>query len=302
MPNRFCAICGRDIQDDAPHFGMCIICYLKENPLFELPEKFSFKTCIDCGSYSKREQWKLAGENEILSVIEEAIYNFLLKQYLKKGNIEFEIFIDEETIIYSSKDLINSVEAVINGFLISDNNIRHQQTIKVSLNYELCKNCTNIRGGIYFISTIQLRVRDERYFNTIKNVLEDIQRYVEKSFEKDPKQYIAKIEDEKNGVDLFLSTNELMNHIISFLKGNYNFLLKRSKKLVGRDAQRGKGIYRLKSLIKFLPFNRNDTVKMNDMTYIVETISKNRVVLRSEVGTKLIKNYSYFFNDKIIIE
>lgn len=302
MPNRFCAICGRDIQDDAPHFALCVICYLKEHPLFELPEKFSFKTCIDCGSYSKREQWKLPRENEILSVIEEAIYNFLLKQYLKKGNIEFEIFIDEETIIYSSKDLINSVEAVINGFLISDNNIRHQQTIKVSLNYELCKNCSNIRGGIFFISEIQLRVRDERYFNTIKDVLEDIQRYVEKSFEKDPKQYIAKIEDEKNGVDLFLSTNELMNHIISYLKGNYNFLLKRSKKLVGRDAQRGKGIYRLKSLIKFLPFNRNDIVKMNNLTYIVEAISKNRVVLRNEAGTKLIKDYSYFFNDKIIIE
>jgi len=302
MPNRFCAICGIDIRDDAPHFGMCLNCYLKEHPLFELQEKLSFRICIDCGSYSKKEEWILPGENEIFSIVSEAISNFLLKPYLKKGNIEFDILIDEESIIFSSKDLINSVEIDISGYLKGDNTIKHQQSIKVSLNYELCKNCTNIRGGTYFTSTIQLRVRDEGYFNLIKTVLDDIQKYVEKAFEKDPRQYIAQIEDQKYGVDLFLSTNELMNHTISYLKNRYHFLLKRTKKLVGRDTQRGKNLYRLKSLIKFLPFSRNEMIVMNDINYRVETISKNRVVLRSEDGTKLIKDYSYFFNENISIE
>ena len=64
MSHRFCAICGKPIDNTAPHFGMCQNCYLKENPLFELPSTLSFKICIDCGSYSKKEEWVKPIENE----------------------------------------------------------------------------------------------------------------------------------------------------------------------------------------------------------------------------------------------
>jgi len=302
MPNRFCAICGKSIDNDAPHFGMCLKCYLRENPLFELSEKLSFNICIDCGSYSRKEEWIKPSDNEIYTIIEEAASHFLIKQNRKQTTLEFYIEIDEETIIYSSTDLIRSLEIKVNGFSKSESNIKHQQTIKLNLNHELCKNCTNIRGGMYFTSILQLRVKNERYFDTIKEVLDNIQIYVEKSFEKDPKQYITKMEDQKNGVDLYLSTNELMNHIISYLKNNHHFLLKRTKKLVGRDTQRGKNIYRLKSLIKILPFTRENKIIINNVKYNIETILKNKVVLRSETGTKLIKEYSYFFNDKVSIQ
>ena len=57
MPNRFCAICGKSLNEDSPHFGMCLKCYLEENPLFELPKTFSVNVCIDCGSYSKKDVW-----------------------------------------------------------------------------------------------------------------------------------------------------------------------------------------------------------------------------------------------------
>ena len=125
---------------------------------------------------------------------------------------------------------------------------------------------------------------------------------MEKLNEKDRKQYISKIEDQKFGVDLYLSTNELMNYIIKFLKSNYHFILKRSKKLVGRDSQKGRNLYRLKSLIKFLPINKNDIILIDNQKYIVESLSKNKVVLRNEQGTKLIKEYPYFFSNKILIK
>ena len=135
----------------------------------------------------------------------------------------------------------------------------------------------------------------------INEALDNIQKYVEKLFEKDQRQYISKIEDLKFGVDLYLSTNELMNNIIKFLKLNYHFILKRSKKLVGRDTQKGRNLYRLKSLIKFLPVEKNDVILVEDSKFIVESLSKNKVILRSEQGMKLIKNYTYFFNEKLII-
>lgn len=113
MPNRFCAICGKILAETDPHYGMCLTCYLKENPLFVLPPNFSFNICIDCGNFSKKDIWIEPERNEFFSIIEQALYNFLLNSYLKKDNISFSISFNEETFIFSSKDLLISLEALI---------------------------------------------------------------------------------------------------------------------------------------------------------------------------------------------
>ena len=302
MSRRFCAICGKDIDKTAPHFGMCLECYSKEHPLFELPEKFSIKICIDCGNYTIKEEWFESHEKEIFSIVENGIRKFLLKPYSKEGKIKFSVSFDKNSFVYSSKDMVKSMKLVIEGILKDNVSIRYQKNVKINLEYDLCKNCSNIRGGTYFLSIIQLRVKDETHINSLTKVLDRTHSYVEKLFEKDPRQYITKMEDQKNGVDLYLSTNELMNYIVKFLKANYHFIIKRSKKLVGRDSQKGRNLYRFKTLIKFLPLNKNDTIFIEHRQYFVDSISKSKVVLRNNQGNKLIKDYSYFFNKKIQIK
>ncbi len=298
MPHRFCAICGKTIDKTAPHIGMCFDCFSVEHPLFELPKKFSFKICIDCSSYSIKEEWYKSDKNELFLIIEEITNKFLLKSLLKNDKIDFFLSFNEESLKYSSTDILRSLDMNIKGVLKENIKISHQQVVELNLNHELCKNCTNLRSGTYFISIIQLRVKDETQFNIIHDVLHNIQKYVEKLFENDQRNYISKIDDQKNGVDLYLSTNELMKNILKFLKSNYYFILKRSKKLVGRDNQKGRNIYRHKILIKFLPIKRNDAISIEEIEYLVENLSKSKVVLRSGQGTKLIKDFSFFFNDK----
>jgi NMD protein affecting ribosome stability and mRNA decay len=132
-------------------------------------------------------------------------------------------------------------------------------------------------------------------------MINEIYAYVENIFQKDDRQYISKLVEHKNGVDLLLSTNELMNHIVSYLKSKYYFELKRTKKLVGRDAQKGRNLYRLKTLIRLLPFKKNDKIMINDELFHVESISRKHVIIRDQLDNKSIKKYSYFFNDKIKI-
>ncbi|MFW9900810.1 MAG: NMD3-related protein [Candidatus Thorarchaeota archaeon] len=298
MPNRFCAICGKELVQHDPHFGMCLSCFLKEHPLFEVPDRLSINICLDCGSYSKKDVWIEPVNNELFSIIEEAVQKFLLKPKIE--DINFSISIIEESFIFSSKDLLKSLDVEILGILKENSNIKHNQIISLNLNHMLCKNCTNLRGGTYFIAIIQLRVKNEEEFDLIKEVLEEINNYVETVFEKDHRHYISKIEDQKYGVDLYLSTNELMNHLIKLLKSRYNFILKRTKKLVGRDSQKGRNLYRQKTLIKFLPVRNKDVIIIGDEYYSVDNIMKNKVILRGENNTKLIKNYSYFFNENLI--
>ncbi|MFX1365107.1 MAG: NMD3-related protein [Promethearchaeota archaeon] len=300
MPNRFCAICGKTLVGDEPHFGMCLECYLKEHPLFELPDHFSLNICLDCGSFSKKDEWIEPLENDFFSIIKQATFKFILKSYVKKNNINFKISFNEDSFVFSSKDLLTSLEIIIKGILKEDTNIYYQNSVKLNLNHILCKNCSNLRGGTYFLSIIQLRVKDEEQFGLIKYVIDEINTFTDRIFKEDHRQYISKMEDQKYGVDLYLSTIELMNYIIKFLKSKYNFLLNRTKKLVGRDNQRGKNLYRFKALIKFLPLSNNDIIIIKNQDFRVENITKNKVILRGENNTKLIKDYSYFFNEKII--
>ena len=300
MPHRFCAICGSELDENAPHFGMCLNCYSEENPLFELPKSYNFRLCMDCLKYSKKEEWFEPAENEIFLVIEEVLTRFLLKKYTRQGLITFSFSFDK--LIYSSRNLLTSLDVIIKGEMAGNNRFAHQETLRVIIDYELCKNCANLRGGMYYLSIVQLRVKDNTQFGIIKEVLEEISILVENLFKRDEKQYIAKIEDQPLGVDLYLSTNELMNRIISHIKAKHHFILKRTKKLVGRDSQKGRNIYRLKSLIKFLPFRKNEYILINDSKYLIESLTKNRVMLRDEKQTKLIKNFSFFFDDKIKIK
>jgi nonsense-mediated mRNA decay protein 3 len=299
MPNRFCAICGNKLDKNSPHFGMCINCYLKEHPLFELPDSISVNVCLDCGSYAKKDIWIEPSSDDMISILQEIIQKYLVKQLGRNTPIETLISFDESSIRYSSRDLIKSVEALIKGNLESESSFIHQQVVKLNVNHMLCRNCSNIRAGTYFIAILQLRVKNETQIDTIQNILNRINSFTQNLFEKDHRQYISKIEDQKNGVDLYLSTNELMNHLVKFLKSNYHFLLKRTKKLVGRDRQKGKNVYRLKTLIKFLPISIHDVVEIDGQEYTITGITKNKVVLKNKYNNKLIKNYSYFFSDNI---
>ncbi len=299
MPNRYCAICGKKIDTFSPHFGMCIECYLKEHPLFELPNKFSFSVCLDCLNYTKKEEWFESDNTEMNQIVKNAIQRFILKHSLKKENIEFEIILDENSKEFSSNDLLKCLNVRIEGNLVENPKIRYSQEIRINVNHELCKNCVNLRGGTYFLSIIQLRVADEKRLDYIEDIVDKIDNYVEKLFIKEPRHYISKVVNQKNGADLYLSTNELMKYIISYLRGNSHFILKRSKKLVGRDINRGRNIFRLKTLIKFLPFNRNDVILMNNEEFNVETILKNKVILKNEKNIKIVKDFEFFFNNSL---
>lgn len=297
MPNRFCAICGKKIDESAPHYGMCLECYLKENPLFTLQKNFSINVCLDCLSYSKKQQWYEPEIKDIFYIIEEAINSFILKSLLKNDTIQFEIEFDHNSFEYSSKDLLRTLKVIIVGKLKEKPRINHKEEIGVNINYELCDNCQKIRGGSYYTAILQLRVRKDQDFNLINEVLNEIQKYTEKLFDKDPRHFISEVKDQKYGVDLYLSTNEIMNYLISFLNNKYHFLLKRSKKLVGRDNQKGKNIYRIKTLLKFLPINKGDIILIDKgKKFVIDTILKNKIILKDHKGEKITKDFQYFFD------
>ncbi len=301
MPHRFCAVCGKEIEEDSPHFSLCLNCYLKENELFSVEKDFTIRICINCGKHAKKDTWFDSKASNTYEVLDHAIRQFLLKKYLKKGELDFKISFIESSCSYSSKGNLKAVKAIIEGFFKKKPKIKQTTTIDINIKNDLCKNCSNLMSGSYYVSILQLRVNSEHFLDITDDVMEELMGVIKKYFNKDEKHYVAKIEESKYGYDLYLSTNELMNHIISYLKPKYHFTIKHSKKLVGRDIQKGKNIYRLKTVLRFLPFNRGDRLMINDESYTIENIIKNKVILRNSHGSKETKPFNYFFEEKMHI-
>jgi NMD protein affecting ribosome stability and mRNA decay len=244
--------------------------------------------------------WIEPTSEDMVSILHEIIQKFILKSQLRNEQLEITFEINNDTIEYSSTNLIKSIEVLVSGRLKGSKNISHQQAIKLNLNNMLCKNCSNLRGGTYFISILQLRVKDENQWKFIEEIFYEIDNYVKALFGKDPRHYISRIEDQRYGIDLYLSTNELMNYIIKFLRVKHHFLLKRSKKLVGRDNQKGKNLDRSKASIKFLPVANNDIIIIDAQEYVVENITRNKIILKDRNNNKLEKKYSYIFNENFV--
>jgi len=304
-PTRFCSLCGKKFSTNEKIYEKftCLRCYLKNKPLFQFQDLFYLNICLECGSFSKESKvkiWLTPSTENILEIVKSAIKYFLLEPYGKKENIKFNIKILEEKISPSAK-IIEDIYLIITGVHIYDKNLIYTQEIKVKLKYGHCDNCISIKQK-KINAIIQLRVIFVEQLDLIEIVKEKIKNYIEQVSKKDSTEYITKIEYVKNGVDIFLSTQNQTNKIIRLLKPEYNFLIKSSKKLMSRDVQRGKNIYRIKTLIKFLPIEKEDEVITKNIKYIVDKIGKNKIHLIDTHGNRIIKNYQFFFSKKVKIQ
>jgi len=304
-PTRFCSICGKEFSTNEKIYDKftCLRCYLKNKPLFLFQDIFYLNICLECGSFSKDSKvkvWLTPSTENILEIVKSAINYYLLEPYGKKENIEFKLIILEEKISPNAK-IIEDIYLMITGVHIYDENLIYTQEIKVKLKYGHCDNCISIKQK-KINAIIQLRVIFDEQHNLIEIAKEKIKNYIDNVSKKDSTEYITKIEYVKNGVDIFLSTQNQTNKIIRLLKPEYNFLIKSSKKLMSRDVQRGKNIYRIKTLIKFLPIEKEDEVITKNIKYIVDKIGKNKVYLIDTLGNRIIKNYQFFFSKKVKIQ
>jgi nonsense-mediated mRNA decay protein 3 len=91
-----------------------------------------------------------------------------------------------------------------------------------------------MKNSGYRQAILQLRTR----FN--EKILKEIERIV-KNEKKDFYSFISRIEEKKEGIDVFLGSKNVAYKILKFLEKNYKIEYKISKKLVG--MKKGKRVY-----------------------------------------------------------
>lgn len=98
--------------------------------------------------------------------------------------------------------------------------------------YILCKDK-------YYEGIIQLRPYNETAL-----------LYIKKNAEKD-NVTISRIEEQKNGIDIYLSSQRFVRNIAQKIKRQFRSEVKISKSIVTRDRLKSRDLYRATALIKF---------------------------------------------------
>jgi NMD protein affecting ribosome stability and mRNA decay len=293
----FCPKCGKIIDPEEFEFYKqnfsCRDC--SQEPLTEsLSKQYTMYLCSGCLSYifnrdPNNAQWKKSDPGDVNQVISQVLKKELA--HLLKN--------DSEALLVDFSP-ITEVPTKMN-VILTFSGVRTE--IDLIVKSGLCKNCNKMFSK-RFDAVIQLRtikMKSMKPHELLTPLLDDVESYVIKIQLKHPDQFISDIDEQSHGFDLKLSNKSVLASIQSYLINKYSFIIKTSKKLMGKNPNTGGDLYRTYLLLRYIPFQEGDVIGIKNDTFIVKKITANRIQLKNLKSNSFItRNFEYF--EKNLIE
>jgi len=203
---RICILCGKPAEID----NFCCDCWLKTRELFNI-EGFEIIAC-ECGSYYYKGEWRRF-EN-----LDELIKQ-LVRSRIETGNeiVDVDVSLKKAGNVYT-------VTVRAKGYIKPCKKIKEEEkTIRVRVRWRKCERCRKILSN-YYEAVFQIRRCEIP--QEIANMISD---------------YISKIEEQKNGFDIYLIDKKIAKKAVKRFK-ELGFKIKVSYEYVG--IKKGKRLYR----------------------------------------------------------
>ncbi|QEE14834.1 NMD3-related protein [Promethearchaeum syntrophicum] len=289
---KFCAKCGRPLSEESNNYNnyLCTDCNSKIIPNYIIPEKFTLRNCIYCGAYSlKTKDQEYSWQYKSLEIDDNDFLKKILKENIfLKFNKKFNV---KSEFSFENPDLSERVDIKTTVSIISKDLPEVQEELLIKIRDINCPYCAKRSGG-RFDAIVQIRIQHQKDEKKLQEILAYCLKIEEKENFKRLSNFISKIDNVTNGFDLKVSTNAMARVLIARLRKKYHFEIKVSKKLIGVDSEKGSDLYRLSTLLRLIPVDKNDLILFEGIKYYVKSISKNRISLQIVSGGK-IKNVKY---------
>jgi nonsense-mediated mRNA decay protein 3 len=202
---KFCFVCGKNTEKLIE--GYCEDCYNKKFELIKVPKDMLLKVCSKCNRINYRNVWR---DMSIEDILKDKI------KILGK-NVDLKI---------SRNDNVISVRA--KGFLKNSKKQKEEcYNIRLKINKVVCPECSR-RLGDYYEAILQLRGDANKMFDFLEDKLTD--------------KNIYKVENVRNGIDIYLNDSHIAENMSKMLKKRFNSKVKKSFRLLTK--KQGKDIYR----------------------------------------------------------
>jgi nonsense-mediated mRNA decay protein 3 len=195
------------------------------------------------------------------------------------------------------------IPSIVNVIVTLRENKTESKEITLLIKHSLCKTCNKFISK-RFDAVIQLRtikLKQKKPRELLYPIVEEIIDFAEKIHQKDAEQFISDIEEHSHGFDLKLSIKSIMTSIQSFLINRYAFIVKYSKKLMGKNPNTGGDLYRSYILLRYIPFQVDSRIRIQNDIFTIKKIQSNRIILE-DINTNNQETRNFEFFEKKLIE
>ncbi len=182
---KYCPTCNRSSQDFRFYGQFCEVCSIKKMEE-SLPKRIEIKECRSCLRLKSRHEFILNNEESLEQILKERFTGYDLEL----------LFVDE------SKAVARITEHTPEGPLSVE------KELEIVIGKTTCDNCARKAGG-YYEAIIQLRGRREK----MDKFIDKTRRYFEGH-----NAFVAKVKEEDNGFDIYLSDKKLARAFIAEMR------------------------------------------------------------------------------------
>jgi len=239
---RFCYKCGASEAEKGPLIqGLCQTCFMEENPLIRAPSEIQVSICGKCKAYLVDNRWHEPSNFE--SALEDAVRAAVLselrfaqltpagmKSLRQHGVRELELRVEPKL---TAGEVVVDVD--VRG-KVHELQVRpHVEHVKIVVKpmWRTCDVCGLISAG-HHDAILQVRSKgmsaEER--GKIKLMLERCAAEVHKQ---DRAAFIAKVEEKKGGLDLYVNPTGLAKKMATLLKAKFGADISETAKLIGME-------------------------------------------------------------------
>tara|TARA_B100000029_G_scaffold409017_1_gene410454 strand:- start:95 stop:1213 length:1119 start_codon:yes stop_codon:yes gene_type:complete len=235
---------------------LCSECYFDQFELVKIPDKFLMQICSVCNAIHIKNRW-----NDIREGLEEEVIVGMIERKLEvhvdAGEIKWGFSLKE--IDKKTKQIDCKFEGEVRG-----REIVETKKIEIEIIREICEICRKKSGG-YYAGEIQIRSASRVPTEKEKNrAVEIANSIVAKRKEMgDRNDFISKIIEKKEGIDIRISTSKLGQKISRSIAEELGGSLSTSETLVTEDRD-GNRIYRIAYLIRLPAVIIGDIIDIGD--------------------------------------
>jgi len=251
-----CASCGRESE-----YTVCGRCLAEKVKVVEIPSVIEILACSKCGKY-RLDKWRRVSLHDAIS------------HHLSRTAGFHEDFRIESVEFRPVGDEVGRYMIEVSG-RIRDHSFSHSDYFEVRVRKIACKKCSMQAGG-YYEAIIQIRA-DKREIseNELESILGLIYRETERE-DTNPKAFISKLVEKKEGVDVYLGDKKLAHKIARQLTKSFGAELKESSSIAGRED--GRDLYRFTYLVRLPQYQTGDVVRDGETIAVVSNAEKKKAI------------------------
>ena len=262
-----CVLCGKEIKKGT----LCAKCYLEREEVVSLPNIIKLTTCPRCGFFKFSGKWKKMEFKDAL-------------WYEIESKLMVHPDLDVKEIDLTGSN--NKYVMKIIGKFMNEEKVEIYKQFELRINRELCLKCSR-EAGSYYEAILQIRAENR---TVSANELEEIKAIINETLNREienPKAFITKIEEKKEGVDYYFGDRNIGKKVSRKIVEKLGGIIKESKKLAGRKD--GRDIFRFTYLVRLPEYFEGDVVEDEGKIGIVVNRRLGKIIT-TDGTTKTLKS------------